>query len=108
MAVMCAAAHVDAAGIGLVDARYQVEQRRLAGAIGPDQASDLSRRHVEADAVKHLRRTEGFPAGLALEEGRVRRRLRSDGLDDQVQSLPWRHHFDLNEKMPWLSMSAAG
>src|SRR4029077_18644786 len=39
------------ARVGLVEARDQVEERRLAGAVGPDQADDLALAHVERDVV---------------------------------------------------------
>jgi hypothetical protein len=41
----------DLALVGAVEPRDQVEQRRLAGAVGPDQADDLSFGHVQRDVV---------------------------------------------------------
>jgi hypothetical protein len=39
------------AGIGLVQARDDVEQRRLAGPVRPDQADDLPLLYVQRDVV---------------------------------------------------------
>src|SRR5262249_51182209 len=49
--------------LGRVDnARDALDQRRLAGAVGPEQAVDLPGAHVEVDAV------EDFGARVALDE----------------------------------------
>ena len=45
--------------IGRVDAGYDVEQRRLARAVGPDQADDLARPDLKADAAERLEPAEG-------------------------------------------------
>jgi hypothetical protein len=47
--VHLAAGEGDGAAVGLVDARDDLDQRRLAGAVVTDERDDLSRRHVEMD-----------------------------------------------------------
>jgi hypothetical protein len=41
---------LDFALVGRVEPADALEQRRLAGAVGPDDADELARRHVERDA----------------------------------------------------------
>ena len=45
------AVEADGAGIGAIEARDQAEQRRLAGAVGADQAVDGIRRDGNGDVV---------------------------------------------------------
>ena len=42
----------DLAAVRLVEPRDDVEERRLAGAVGPDQAADLAQLEVEGDSVE--------------------------------------------------------
>jgi hypothetical protein len=42
----------DPSGAGLIEPRQAVEQRRLARAVGPDQAADLTFSDVEGHAVE--------------------------------------------------------
>ena len=62
----------DAAGVGLVEARDHVEQRRLAGAVGADDGQDAAARHVERyvlagrDAAELLRHTLDHKLVVAL------------------------------------------
>src|SRR5690606_40887880 len=63
---------VDAARRGLEEARQQVEQGRLPGAVRPDKRMDLARPHLEVDA---FHRAEGAePPG---EPGRSQHRDRA-------------------------------
>ncbi len=50
----------DAAAVGAERAGEHVEQRRLARAIGPDDADRLAGRHPEIDPGKHGERPEAF------------------------------------------------
>src|SRR5690606_21556703 len=56
------------ARIGPQVAGEHVEQRRLAGAIGPDQADQLALRHVHADAVERLEAAEALADLANLEQ----------------------------------------
>ena len=46
------AEHADAAGVGREQAREQLHERRLAGAVGPEQGDELARGDAERDAVE--------------------------------------------------------
>ena len=52
----------------LVDARDQVEQRRLAGAVRADHADDLAPVDVEIEIVDDLEAAEGHRDALQIEE----------------------------------------
>ena len=47
-------------GVGLVDARQQVEERRLAGPVGPDQREDRFFRHRDRDVLHRAHAAEAF------------------------------------------------
>ena len=49
------------AGVGLGQPEQQAQQRRLAGAVGPDQPVDLTRRDGEVDAVERDDLAERLP-----------------------------------------------
>src|SRR5215207_4938024 len=59
---------VDAAGGRLVDAGEDVEEGRLAGAVRPDQADDLSARDNEVDVVDGDQSSELLPDVDRLED----------------------------------------
>ena len=44
--------HQDVAGARLIEPAEAIEQRRLAGAVRPDQAEDLALMHVEGHAIQ--------------------------------------------------------
>ena len=48
------AEHGDLAAVGLVEALEDLDRRRLAGAVGPEQAEDLAAADLEVDAVDGL------------------------------------------------------
>ena len=48
------AEHPDLAGVGLAEALEDLDGRRLAGAVRAEQAEDLARADLEADAVNRL------------------------------------------------------
>ena len=58
----------DLAGGGFQLPGQQVEQRRLAGSVGPDDADDLARRHIEAHVVDGGQAEEALADVLDLEE----------------------------------------
>src|SRR5262249_45459738 len=62
----------------------EIEQSRLAGAIGPNQRVALAALHREIDAADDLRLAERLPERLELEHRRAERRVLS-GHDDA----PW-------------------
>ena len=68
-----AAVDRDAARVGLDDAREQLEQRRLAGAVAADDADGLAVRDLERDAVE--RRELVVDAAAAADDRRLQRRL---------------------------------
>ena len=55
----------DLAGVGLVDARQDLDQGRLAGAVLAEQRMDLAATDVEVDVIERQRR------GEALDESRA-------------------------------------
>ena len=59
----------DAAGIGRLEAGDGGEQRRLAGAVGPDQADDLALPHVERGLVDGLQAAERLGELAHLKHG---------------------------------------
>ena len=59
----------DAAGIGRVEAGDGREQRRLARAVGPDQADDLALAHVERGLVDGLQAAERLGELAHLKHG---------------------------------------
>ena len=61
----------DGAGIGTQHARHQVERRRLARAVGPEQAHDLALSDVKAEIVDGDQAAEGAPQACDLKNGRV-------------------------------------
>src|SRR5690349_10468322 len=63
----------------LVDARDQVEDRRLAGAVGPDDREDLARLDLEAHAVDGPEAAEVHDEAVRGEEAH---RSRSDRMYD--------------------------
>ena len=56
-------------GIGANRSGQALEQGRLAGAVGPDEAEDLARTRVEADAVQDRARPEFLRDAPDLEDG---------------------------------------
>ena len=48
----------DPAGIGGIQPGKDLKERRLAGAIRPEQCDELAGRDAEADLVEHFARTE--------------------------------------------------
>ena len=62
---------LDAPRARLQHAERHVDRRRLARAVGAEQADDLARRHLEADVVDGLERAKGFAQALDEENGRV-------------------------------------
>src|SRR6185312_12057335 len=62
------ALELDLARIRRVDARDQVEERRLAGAVRPDHAHDLALVDVEVEPVDHAQAAEGERDALQLEQ----------------------------------------
>jgi hypothetical protein len=55
------AVQLDAAVTGDIDARYHVEERRLAGAVRTDDCQDLAGVCREADVVDRFQRCERYP-----------------------------------------------
>jgi hypothetical protein len=53
------AGELDRAGGGRVESRQHVHERRLAGAVRPDQADDLVPAQLERDAAQRVQRLEG-------------------------------------------------
>ncbi len=76
------------AGVGTVDARDEVEQRRLARARRPHQPHELTRRNVERDVVQH--RDFHLIAPVALGH--------TTNLNDRIShwSISWLWHFDFD------------
>ena len=68
-----AAVDGDAPGIGLDDAREQLEQRRLARTVAPDDADGLPVRDLERDAVERCELV--VHAAAAADDRRLERRL---------------------------------
>ena len=66
----------DAAGVRLVEARDDVERRRLAGAVRPDQPGDLALVDRERDVVERDDAAEG-PGHVLDREDRGHGRARS-------------------------------
>ena len=58
----------DPTGVGPIEAGDQVEERRLAGAVGPDQAEDLAGADLEVDAVERLQAAERLAQPLDDEQ----------------------------------------
>jgi hypothetical protein len=58
----------DLAGGRLDDARHALDQRRLAGAVGTEQAVDLARLHVEVDALERAHAGELLDEPADLED----------------------------------------
>ena len=59
------------AGIGLIDAADQIEQRRLAGAVRPDQREDRARRDGERDVAHRVHAAEALVQALRAAAARV-------------------------------------
>src|SRR6185437_13318404 len=55
-------------GVGLVDARHEVEQRRLARAVRPDHADDLALVDVQVEPVDAREAAEVLRHALDLEQ----------------------------------------
>ena len=60
----------DVALLGRVDAGHEVEERRLAGAVGPDHADDLVLVDVQVEVGDHLQPAERLRDALQLEQRR--------------------------------------
>ena len=60
----------DVAGVGLVDAGDEVEERRLAGAVRPDHADDLALVDVQVELVDAREPAEALRDALELEQRR--------------------------------------
>ena len=58
----------DPAGRRRVDAGDQVEDGRLSGAVGPDEADDLALLHLEAEIVHGPEAAEVFRQALGFEK----------------------------------------
>ena len=65
---MLAPAKTMSPSVGLVDARDEVEQRRLAGAVRADHADDLALVDVQVEVVDHLEAAERHRDALQLEQ----------------------------------------
>jgi len=63
------------ARVRLVEARQDLDQRRLAGAVLPQQPVDLAARHREGGGVECLGAAEGFGKSPKIERGRDGGRL---------------------------------
>ena len=63
----------DPAGVGLGEAAEQLERRRLAGAVGPDEPDDLAGAHVEARRRRRRARRRSACAGRRPRAARCRR-----------------------------------
>src|SRR5437667_7218850 len=61
-------------GIGLVEARQQVEQRRLAGAVRPDQREDRFFRHADRNVLHRAHAAEALADLFGLQNHRMRAR----------------------------------
>src|SRR5207237_9498069 len=59
----------DPPGLGSVEARDAVEARRLAGAVGPEEAHDLELLDLEADVEKGLQAAESNRQLAGLKDG---------------------------------------
>ena len=64
----------DVAGVGLVDAGDEVEERRLAGAVRADDAHDLALVHLQVQIVDALEPAERLAHPLELEQASAIRR----------------------------------
>ena len=69
-APIVASAETDGAVVERLIAADEVEQRRLAGAVGADQCGDRARRHREADLVDGAQTAEGARGVRDLEQRR--------------------------------------
>src|SRR4029079_19377031 len=72
-----AALEQDGAGVGAQMAGDQVEQRGLAGAVGPDDGGDLALGHAHAGVVDGQEAVEGFAQAADLEHQAARRSRRA-------------------------------
>ena len=61
------------AGVGLVEAGEDLDQRRLAGAVLPEEAVDLPGEHVEVDTAQRARPAEALRQVPQRETRRLRR-----------------------------------
>src|SRR5207302_6674875 len=59
------------ARVGFGEAADQLEQRRLAGAVGPDEAHDLAWLHLEGDAVHRVHAAERLADAVDGQKGPV-------------------------------------
>ena len=64
----------DRAGIGLVDAREDLDEGRFAGAVFAEQRDDLAAREFEADALEGLRAAERLDDGVETQRAAGRHR----------------------------------
>src|SRR2546428_10567832 len=78
-AVHALAAEVHPPLVQALHARHAVEKRRLARAVGPDQAVDPGRLEPERNAVHSRDAAEALPETLDLEHGRRRHQVRWSG-----------------------------
>src|SRR5207253_3256899 len=78
-AVHALAAEVHPPLVQALHARDAVEERRLARAVGPDQAVDPGRLEPERNAVHSRDAAEALPETLDLEHGRRRHQVRWSG-----------------------------
>jgi hypothetical protein len=62
--------HHHVAALGAVDPGHDVDERRLAGSVGPDQREDLAVSHVERDVAQHAVTSEGQVHAVDAERGR--------------------------------------
>src|SRR6185503_944751 len=65
----------DAALVGMVEAADNVQQRRLAGAVGPDDREDLPPAYLQADLAQRQQRAEADADRLDREQRRRRDRV---------------------------------
>jgi hypothetical protein len=73
--------------VRLVLPRNHAEQRRLAGAVGPDDADDAAAREVEGQVVDQQRVAEALPQVLRLDDHVPEPRPRRDEDLDLVDLL---------------------
>src|SRR5712692_5672981 len=72
-----APAEADLAGIGAEEARDEIEDRRLAGPIRPDQTQDLTGGHLQRQTVHGLQAAESLGHRAELEQAHAPRLLSS-------------------------------
>src|SRR5262249_30206592 len=99
----------DAPGVRPVDAADAVEQRGLAGAVGPDHAKDLAFAHVEADLVQCGYAAEALGHAVDREQRRhtlVSRSERRRCISDSREPPPKKATMPRGRKMTVIASSS--